>query len=362
MKKLFFIIIFCFPVFFGSELVMAQTSVTPDLDSFLQPTSCSSGDKDCYQLLEYIPLETGPINSVNVSASGEEGIAGFLNFMFEIGIGVAGVLGVVMLVIYGFRYAANDNNINTFSVLKQRIYNVILGLLLLLGTFVILNTINPDLLILSPEIKTVEFKVVEQEYLDWMNNMDVSNVTLPSDSAMYSDVGFISYMYHQQGQGGAPAIIWLAKKGYTTPQKNPFYNNLSKLKTNIFNQRKEHMTPLAFLQYNYKRYLAQSQQINKIYSQYAGSIEQAAREIGVNVTMLKIACKMEAAYACEKAGAEKVTNRSGYKGLFQFSDDTFKEQKKRGCDDIFNTLCNSYAGAKYMKYHIGKYKEHMNKM
>ncbi len=161
MKKLFFIIIFCFPVFFGGELVMAQTSVTPDLDTLLQPTSCTSGDKDCYQLLEYIPLETGPINSVNVSASGEEGIAGFLNFMFEIGIGVAGVLGVVMLVIYGFRYAANDNNINTFSVLKQRIYNVILGLLLLLGTFVILNTINPDLLILSPEIRSVTLDIDE---------------------------------------------------------------------------------------------------------------------------------------------------------------------------------------------------------
>jgi hypothetical protein len=79
--------------------------------------------------------------------------------MFEIGIGIAGVLGVVMLVIYGFRYAANDKNINTFTRLKEKIGSVILGLLLLLGIFVILNTINPDLLIVEPEIGDVTLTI-----------------------------------------------------------------------------------------------------------------------------------------------------------------------------------------------------------
>ena len=122
--------------------------------------------KDCYQLLESIPLENRILDSVDTTASGENGLGGFLNFIFEIGIGVAGVLGVVMLVIYGFRYAANDKNINEFSKLKEKITSVILGLLLLLGIFVILNTINPDLLLVEPEIQTQYLDIEQGDGID----------------------------------------------------------------------------------------------------------------------------------------------------------------------------------------------------
>jgi hypothetical protein len=83
-------------------------------------------------------------------------------FAFEIGVGVAGVLGVVMLTIYGFQYAANDKNIATFEILKEKITKVILGLLLLLGIFVILNTINPDLLIVEPSIEVQKLSIEDQ--------------------------------------------------------------------------------------------------------------------------------------------------------------------------------------------------------
>ena len=102
--------------------------------------------------------------------------------------------------------------------------------------------------------------------------------------------------------------------------------------------------------------------VSRIYSQYAGPIDQAAREVGVDSTALKIECMLESLYGCEKAGAEKHTNASGYKGLFQFGDSTFKSQKRSGCDDIFNALCNSYAGANFMKYNLGKWEKHKNKM
>jgi hypothetical protein len=64
-----------------------------------------------------------------------------------------------MLVIYGFRYAANDKNVATFGTLKEKITNVVLGLLLLLGIFVILNTINPDLLIVGSDIGDVKLTI-----------------------------------------------------------------------------------------------------------------------------------------------------------------------------------------------------------
>jgi hypothetical protein len=88
-----------------------------------------------------------------------------------------------MLTIYGFQYAANDKNIATFEVLKERITKVMLGLLLLLGIFVILNTINPDLLILEPEIAkvgleieaTIDNTIKGESVDDFKNNTQIPN-------------------------------------------------------------------------------------------------------------------------------------------------------------------------------------------
>lgn len=159
MKRFIGSIIFLGLLFVGTtSSANTGTIVDPTLNpTFLnQPTNCPQGvtGVDCYQLLEPIPLASGPVTSIDTTAQGQDsqGLGGFINFMFEIGIGIAGVIAVVMLVIYGFRYAANDKNISEFSNLREKITNVILGLLLLLGTFVILKTINPDLLIVEPDI------------------------------------------------------------------------------------------------------------------------------------------------------------------------------------------------------------------
>ena len=169
MKKFVALIIYS-TLLVPGVFIFAQgvTQVDPTLNpTFLnQPTNCPQGvtGVDCYQLLEPIPLASGPVTSIDTTAQGQDsqGLGGFINFMFEIGIGIAGVIAVVMLVIYGFRYAANDKNISEFSNLREKITNVILGLLLLLGTFVILKTINPDLLIVEPAIDVAKLSIDEQ--------------------------------------------------------------------------------------------------------------------------------------------------------------------------------------------------------
>jgi hypothetical protein len=172
-KKLFFIVVIA-SLFTGSHVLLAQNSpseFTPDPTPTLT-TNCPSDTPDCYQLLEPIKLSDElTINSIDTAVNAAEGggIGGFMNFLFEVAIGIAGVLGVVMLVYYGFRYAANDKNINEFSQLREKVTNVVLGLLLLLGTFVILKTINPDLLIVEPDIDSVGFELYNSD----------NNVTIP---------------------------------------------------------------------------------------------------------------------------------------------------------------------------------------
>ncbi len=172
MKKIF--ITFLFVLLFTNYThsitrVYADNIVDPDVIQTpqLSPealTSCSGTEENCYQLLEPLPGGTGLLSGVSTTTGGtaDQGLGGFMNFIFEIAIGVAGVLGVVMLTIYGFQYAANDKNINTFGVLRERISGVIMGLLLLLGIFIILKTINPDLLVVEPEIAVQNLSLDQQ--------------------------------------------------------------------------------------------------------------------------------------------------------------------------------------------------------
>ncbi len=186
-KYIVLVSIICSLFIFGHQVIaqndptvvvppVITTDPTPVIGSYkgnCNPTT----DENCYQFLEALPTSEGDLTSVNTSATGKEGkgLGGFITFAFEIGVGVAGVLGVVMLTIYGFQYAANDKNIATFEVLKERITKVMLGLLLLLGIFVILNTINPDLLIVEPGIKPVQLVINEAEYVGDLNDNTVQS-------------------------------------------------------------------------------------------------------------------------------------------------------------------------------------------
>jgi len=190
MKKLFFsillVVAFAFP---GASFANPPTSqFTPPLNPGIQTlTSCDNNTEDCYTLLEALPQKQADgtykyIKSFNTSASGsDQGIGGFLNFIFQIAIGIAGVIGVVMLTVFGFQYAAQDKNINTLAELRNKITNVIFGILLLLGIFIILRTINPDLLIVEPDIEK-QMLSIEAEKEDIPDNV-VTNITTGQSSA-----------------------------------------------------------------------------------------------------------------------------------------------------------------------------------
>ena len=138
-------------------------------------TSCNSDiSEGCYTLLE--PL--GEIEGIQVGGNEEQyqGIGGFINFVFEIGIGIGGVLGVVMLVIYGFQYATNEQSVAKFSEIQKRVTQVLLGLILLLGTFILLRTINPDLLLIDPRISGVGFELDVERELDPGDSVSDSNI------------------------------------------------------------------------------------------------------------------------------------------------------------------------------------------
>lgn len=98
---------------------------------------------DMYQLLAPLPNADGgqPIPSVDTTS----GLGSYLNLMIKIFIGICAVLSVVMIVVGGLEYMTSEL-ISSKQAGKERIEHALLGLLIALGAYALLFTINPDLL------------------------------------------------------------------------------------------------------------------------------------------------------------------------------------------------------------------------
>jgi len=93
----------------------------------------------------------------SIIKGGSEDPGNYIKNIYKITIGIAGVLAVLMIVIGGLEYISSAANPNLKTSAKTRIWAAIGGLLIALTAWLILNTINPDLVnfdLKLDEIKT----------------------------------------------------------------------------------------------------------------------------------------------------------------------------------------------------------------
>ncbi len=90
---------------------------------------------------EFVPLETIP----GVIERGNTDLNQFFNGLFKFGIIIAGFLAVVMIAVGGIQYMSTDA-IHGKSEGRERITYALMGLLLILFSWILLNTVNPDIL------------------------------------------------------------------------------------------------------------------------------------------------------------------------------------------------------------------------
>lgn len=102
---------------------------------FLAPLTVFAGDSATYNLMA--PIGNTLTGSVDLST--------YLQGAVKVIIGLAGVLAVLMLVICGIKTMGNPS-VAAKSEAKECIANAIFGLLLALGAWMLLNTINPQIL------------------------------------------------------------------------------------------------------------------------------------------------------------------------------------------------------------------------
>ena len=119
-------------IFLISFLVLPNISLAVD---------CNGSDNRlnlCYPSFQNFSLTLNmPLNEI---------VAWFYYFI----IGVAGLAAFVMLVTGGVKYLTSAGNPSAIGDAKDRIKSALLGLLIILMSWLILQVINPDLIILGP--------------------------------------------------------------------------------------------------------------------------------------------------------------------------------------------------------------------
>lgn len=108
--------------------------------------------------LLYVPItvlaQQGGDGSVQLLAdkipgvSNQTTLSGYLNGLFQLGLGIAVVLAILQLVIGGFQYMTSDA-ISSKADARDRMTMALQGLILALATVLILQQINPDILKLN---------------------------------------------------------------------------------------------------------------------------------------------------------------------------------------------------------------------
>ena len=116
--------------------------------------------------LDYVPL--APLPGTTETVGGKEVVANAGNYIkgaFNLAIGIAAALAIIMIIIGGIQYMGSES-LGGKSAGRKRINDAVLGLLLALGSYLILFTINPSL---------VDF------------NVNIGAITPPTSSAIPPD-------------------------------------------------------------------------------------------------------------------------------------------------------------------------------
>ena len=95
----------------------------------------------------FVPLAGIPGLTQNVQAN-SAGLAGFFNNLYKYLIGLAAALAVIEIIWGGLEYSTQDS-VSKKSDGKERIYQAILGLVLVLSPALVFSIINPSILNLS---------------------------------------------------------------------------------------------------------------------------------------------------------------------------------------------------------------------
>ena len=248
-----------------------------------------------------------------------------------------------------------------------------LGFLLLLSAYAVLRTVNPGLLDLTPRLDaatlTIEPRAEDPDFVKNIESIDDSGITLPPGD--YSDESFLTYLAHQQGSGGAAAILWSAKQGKSAvPNSTPFTKG--DIQKNIGTNCPPgcSKTPAGFADYWRKKVAAaKAKGATGIPQEIDDAIKKASTERHTDLATMRAMCRIESHTGCTTMAAVSKVNGYGYAGLFQLSNARYQKvlgvwetYRKNADAALLDAYDNAYAAAGYMKANLLQMKNYWQKI
>jgi len=172
-KKPVFILIFIIflLIFIGQETALAATDIPQEREAFQ------------YHLMVPLPTSEGTVSTTT-------GIVDYIKTLYLFAMGIAGVIAMGLIVFAGFQWLTSAGSYSTISKARNRMSNAIFGLVILLGSYLLLNTINPALVNLKePYIYFIKWTEDFEEQdgtggggggaiPDWCSNGGINNTAI----------------------------------------------------------------------------------------------------------------------------------------------------------------------------------------
>ena len=160
------------------------------VDAQQNPTSSEQNTQ--YQLLAPLPDGEGSLQE-NFDAGDDSALGKYISLIIKLVIGISAVLAVVMIVMGGIEYMGSEL-ISSKEAGKERIQNAILGLLIAMSAYALLNTINPDLLKSDIKIDGAKITISQEEQIKQRTGTGtcspVADASNPCSAANLAGAGF----------------------------------------------------------------------------------------------------------------------------------------------------------------------------
>jgi len=162
----------------------------------------------------------GGINLANVNA-----INGLIAWLYYLIISIAGLAAFVMIVWGGVQYLTSAGDPGRMGDAQDRLYNAVLGLIIILTSYLIMKVVNPELLLLNlpplPESTTIITKppltqgirlydsAGDQTYTELQSGVTNLGANLNDKvSAVEVAPGYAAVLYNDTNSGGAYRVIF----------------------------------------------------------------------------------------------------------------------------------------------------------
>lgn len=166
-------------------------------------------------------------------------IAQYINFIYNYGLGIGGILAAVVLMAGGLLWLVSGGDVSKITQAKNLITGSITGLMILFGSYILLKQINPNLLSLKPMyLKMIEQIIIEPDseattpiILDLESMEEILNVECGTDTVtgiILKSEGKTTYNNPKRGSAGPNNTIYNDCSGFASFVLKCAYNKDAK--------------------------------------------------------------------------------------------------------------------------------------